>query len=213
MYPPSMIATGSVGAAICGLQLDSANQSQWGESLTELLAKITNTEVVSFISVTSRTCCAHRLALDTPIPIQFKNAAYQCGVVSKSLVLISEKCLVSANEEEVMSASHVVALDAINAVTAIVHVDRQLEFLVKCHTTPRFLLIKTQLVHCYTRQNRLNQARSRARINCSVANRNVTQVIVLVVLIGFWRWPRPFYHTFPYLFVWGKTVVQPQHND
>ena len=48
MYPPSMIATGSVGAAICGLQLDSADQSQWGDSLTDLLAKITNTEVVSF---------------------------------------------------------------------------------------------------------------------------------------------------------------------
>ncbi|PWA33112.1 hypothetical protein CCH79_00012995 [Gambusia affinis] len=47
MYPPSMIATGSVGAAICGLQLDSADQSQWGNSLTDLLAKITNTEVVS----------------------------------------------------------------------------------------------------------------------------------------------------------------------
>ncbi|XP_038562443.1 G1/S-specific cyclin-D2a isoform X1 [Micropterus salmoides] len=45
MYPPSMIATGSVGAAICGLQLDSADQSQWGDSLTDLLAKITNTEV------------------------------------------------------------------------------------------------------------------------------------------------------------------------
>lgn len=42
-----MIATGSVGAAICGLQLDSADQSQWGDSLTDLLAKITNTEVVS----------------------------------------------------------------------------------------------------------------------------------------------------------------------
>lgn len=49
MYPPSMIATGSVGAAICGLQLDSADQSQWGESLTDLLAKITNTEVVSLL--------------------------------------------------------------------------------------------------------------------------------------------------------------------
>lgn len=48
MYPPSMIATGSVGAAICGLQLDSADQSQWGDSLTDLLAKITNTEVVSW---------------------------------------------------------------------------------------------------------------------------------------------------------------------
>lgn len=59
MYPPSMIATGSVGAAICGLQLDSANQSQWGDNLTELLAKITNTEVVSFISVTYRTRATH----------------------------------------------------------------------------------------------------------------------------------------------------------
>uniref|UniRef100_A0A3P9MWS3 G1/S-specific cyclin-D2 n=1 Tax=Poecilia reticulata TaxID=8081 RepID=A0A3P9MWS3_POERE len=47
MYPPSMIATGSVGAAICGLQLDSADQSQWGDSLTDLLAKITNTEVTA----------------------------------------------------------------------------------------------------------------------------------------------------------------------
>ncbi|XP_046889955.1 G1/S-specific cyclin-D2a [Hypomesus transpacificus] len=45
MYPPSMIATGSVGAAICGLQLDSVDQSQWGDSLTELLAKITNTDM------------------------------------------------------------------------------------------------------------------------------------------------------------------------
>ncbi|CAL8360664.1 unnamed protein product [Lota lota] len=45
MCPPSMIATGSVGAAICGLQLDSSDQSQWGDSLTDLLAKITNTEV------------------------------------------------------------------------------------------------------------------------------------------------------------------------
>lgn len=41
MYPPSMIATGSVGAAICGLQLDD------GDSLTDLLAKITNIDVVS----------------------------------------------------------------------------------------------------------------------------------------------------------------------
>lgn len=41
LYPPSMIATGSVGAAICGLQLDD------GDSLTDLLAKITNTDVVS----------------------------------------------------------------------------------------------------------------------------------------------------------------------
>ncbi|KAJ8002761.1 hypothetical protein DPEC_G00162300 [Dallia pectoralis] len=45
MYPPSMIATGSVRAAICGLQLDSDDQSQCGDSLTDLLAKITNTEV------------------------------------------------------------------------------------------------------------------------------------------------------------------------
>uniref|UniRef100_A0A5F8GBT9 G1/S-specific cyclin-D2 n=1 Tax=Monodelphis domestica TaxID=13616 RepID=A0A5F8GBT9_MONDO len=45
MYPPSMIATGSVGAAICGLQLDSEDNSL-SEHLTELLAKITNTDVV-----------------------------------------------------------------------------------------------------------------------------------------------------------------------
>lgn len=146
MYPPSMIATGSVGAAICGLQLDSANQSQWGESLTELLAKITNTEVVSFVSVASRTRGARRLARDTPIPIQFKNAAYQQGVVSESLVLMSEKCLVSVNEEEeVMSASPVVALGAVIAVTAIVRVD-QLEFPVKRRTAPKFALMKTQFV-------------------------------------------------------------------
>ncbi|KAK3535946.1 hypothetical protein QTP70_021454 [Hemibagrus guttatus] len=45
MYPPSMIATGSVGAAICGLQLNNTNHTLWGDNLTELLAKITNTEV------------------------------------------------------------------------------------------------------------------------------------------------------------------------
>ncbi|RXN01405.1 hypothetical protein EOD39_6923 [Acipenser ruthenus] len=45
MYPPSMIATGSVGAAICGLQLDDGERTLWGENLTDLLAKITNTEV------------------------------------------------------------------------------------------------------------------------------------------------------------------------
>ncbi|KPP64661.1 hypothetical protein Z043_116970 [Scleropages formosus] len=45
MRPPSMIATGSVGAAICGLQLDDGDQSLCGDNLTELLAKITNTDV------------------------------------------------------------------------------------------------------------------------------------------------------------------------
>ncbi|NXD16911.1 CCND2 protein, partial [Nothocercus nigrocapillus] len=45
MYPPSMIATGSVGAAICGLQFDDGESSLSGDSLTELLAKITNTDV------------------------------------------------------------------------------------------------------------------------------------------------------------------------
>lgn len=42
-----MIATGSVGAAICGLQLDDADRSLWGDNLPELLARITNTDVVS----------------------------------------------------------------------------------------------------------------------------------------------------------------------
>ncbi|XP_054074557.1 G1/S-specific cyclin-D2 isoform X2 [Rissa tridactyla] len=40
LYPPSMIATGSVGAAICGLQLND------GDRFTDLLAKITNIDVV-----------------------------------------------------------------------------------------------------------------------------------------------------------------------
>ncbi|NWW50662.1 CCND2 protein, partial [Pedionomus torquatus] len=39
LYPPSMIATGSVGAAICGLQLND------GDRFTDLLAKITNIDV------------------------------------------------------------------------------------------------------------------------------------------------------------------------
>lgn len=47
MNPPSMIASGSMGAAICGLQLDHADKRLSRDNLTELLAKITNTEVVS----------------------------------------------------------------------------------------------------------------------------------------------------------------------
>lgn len=47
MYPPSTIATGSVGAAVCGLQLQKKEHNMWGYSLMEMLAKITNTEVVS----------------------------------------------------------------------------------------------------------------------------------------------------------------------
>ncbi|CAI5777628.1 S-specific cyclin-D3 isoform X1 [Podarcis lilfordi] len=43
MYPPSMIATGSIGAAVHGLSTSSDDFS--GEELTELLASITGTEV------------------------------------------------------------------------------------------------------------------------------------------------------------------------
>ncbi|XP_057557527.1 G1/S-specific cyclin-D2 isoform X1 [Hippopotamus amphibius kiboko] len=46
MYPPSMIATGSVGAAICGLQQDEDVSSLTGDALVDLLAKITNTDVL-----------------------------------------------------------------------------------------------------------------------------------------------------------------------
>lgn len=46
MYPPSMIATGSVGAAICGLQQDEEVNALTCDALTELLAKITHTDVV-----------------------------------------------------------------------------------------------------------------------------------------------------------------------
>uniref|UniRef100_A0A3B3YPQ4 Cyclin N-terminal domain-containing protein n=1 Tax=Poecilia mexicana TaxID=48701 RepID=A0A3B3YPQ4_9TELE len=45
MNPPSMIATGSMAAAICGLQLDHSDQRLSRDNLTDLLAKITNTEV------------------------------------------------------------------------------------------------------------------------------------------------------------------------
>lgn len=45
MNPPSMIATGSMGAAVCGLQLDHNDQRLSRDNLTDLLAKITNTEV------------------------------------------------------------------------------------------------------------------------------------------------------------------------
>uniref|UniRef100_A0A672UJF3 Cyclin D3 n=1 Tax=Strigops habroptila TaxID=2489341 RepID=A0A672UJF3_STRHB len=43
MYPPSMIATGSIGAAIHGLTVSVSGFS--GEAMTELLASITGTEV------------------------------------------------------------------------------------------------------------------------------------------------------------------------
>lgn len=46
MYPPSMIATGSVGAAVCGLQQDEEVSSLTADALVEMLAKITNTDVV-----------------------------------------------------------------------------------------------------------------------------------------------------------------------
>lgn len=45
MYSPSMIATGSVGAAICGFHLDDGSQTFCGDKLTNVLAKIINTEV------------------------------------------------------------------------------------------------------------------------------------------------------------------------
>lgn len=48
MYPPSMIATGSIGAAVHGLSTSSDHFP--GEELTELLARITGTEVVSMCS-------------------------------------------------------------------------------------------------------------------------------------------------------------------
>lgn len=40
-----MIATGSVGAAICGLQQDDEVNTLTCDALTELLAKITHTDV------------------------------------------------------------------------------------------------------------------------------------------------------------------------
>ncbi|XP_048410046.1 G1/S-specific cyclin-D2a isoform X2 [Stegostoma tigrinum] len=45
MYPPSMIATGSVGAAICGLQLDVGDSSLSSYNLTDHLAKFSHADV------------------------------------------------------------------------------------------------------------------------------------------------------------------------
>nr|XP_033808873.1 G1/S-specific cyclin-D2 [Geotrypetes seraphini] len=45
VYPPSMVATGSVGAAVCGLQLDEGVSALSGDRLTQLLAKVTNIDV------------------------------------------------------------------------------------------------------------------------------------------------------------------------
>lgn len=56
MNPPSMIATGSMGAAVCGLQLDQTDQRLTRDNLTDLLAKITNTEVVSTTVKEIQTC-------------------------------------------------------------------------------------------------------------------------------------------------------------
>lgn len=55
MYPPSMIATGSIGAAIHGLTISVDDFS--GEAVTELLASITGTDVVSAQGDTERFCC------------------------------------------------------------------------------------------------------------------------------------------------------------
>ncbi|XP_042198119.1 G1/S-specific cyclin-D2 isoform X3 [Callorhinchus milii] len=49
MYPPSMIATGSIAAAIRGLGISCSSLSD--ESLTELLAKITCTELESTATI------------------------------------------------------------------------------------------------------------------------------------------------------------------
>ncbi|KAG7267387.1 hypothetical protein CRUP_017736 [Coryphaenoides rupestris] len=59
LNPPSMIATGSVGAAVCGLQLDCVDDALQRDNLTALLGKITNTEVVS-------APCTCPPALETP---------------------------------------------------------------------------------------------------------------------------------------------------
>lgn len=76
MYPPSMVATGSIGAAIHGLSALSDCIS--GEELTELLARITGTEVVSIYCKETR-CrvgkqgfCSHFAAgLSANLPAQW----------------------------------------------------------------------------------------------------------------------------------------------
>nr|XP_061809332.1 G1/S-specific cyclin-D2-like isoform X2 [Nerophis lumbriciformis] len=45
MNPPSMIASGSMGAAICGLQLENEDRRLTRDELTQMLAAMTNAEV------------------------------------------------------------------------------------------------------------------------------------------------------------------------
>lgn len=81
-----MIATGSVGAAICGLQLDSADQSQWGDSLTDLLAKITNTEVVSLLIIVARATVSDRFKFPA---LRVNTYIWNVGDLLLSNILIS----------------------------------------------------------------------------------------------------------------------------
>uniref|UniRef100_A0A8C0WYD2 G1/S-specific cyclin-D3 n=1 Tax=Castor canadensis TaxID=51338 RepID=A0A8C0WYD2_CASCN len=66
MYPPSMIATGSIGAAVQGLGACSTS----GDELTELLAGITGTEVVSVTSWAGSSVPLHKAVLFPGPPVE-----------------------------------------------------------------------------------------------------------------------------------------------
>ncbi|XP_068505708.1 G1/S-specific cyclin-D2-like [Syngnathus scovelli] len=78
MNPPSMIASGSMGAAVCGLHLDHKDKRLTRDNLTELLAKITNTEVDCLRA------CQEQIERVLAISLQQENRAASANASSKS---------------------------------------------------------------------------------------------------------------------------------
>ncbi|MEQ2196720.1 hypothetical protein XENOCAPTIV_010254 [Xenoophorus captivus] len=79
MNPPSMIATGSMAAAICGLQLDHNDQRLSRDDLMDLLAKITSTEVVPIIRTFYRNVGLSSLLFFASFGSFFKDCAFGSG--------------------------------------------------------------------------------------------------------------------------------------
>lgn len=80
MYPPSMIATGSIGAAVQGLGASSMS----ADELTELLAGITGTEVVSLRPHSQKAVLSLKSPEEGSIhpQLQLYNFACFCGLLS-----------------------------------------------------------------------------------------------------------------------------------
>lgn len=85
MNPPSMIATGSMGAAVCGLQLDHNDQRLSRDNLTDLLAKITNTEVVSITTGAIYSCSIVSVLQNNALLIAIIAASHDSSIKGSSV--------------------------------------------------------------------------------------------------------------------------------